>query len=123
MPKTKPTLADIIPVIAVIAAAAVVFFAALPGEVGQYVEISCPGSETVRYPLKTSRRVEISSRGYELCVLIDGGEVLVEHSDCPGGVCVATGRISKVGQSIVCAPGGVVISVVGGDGNVDGIAG
>ena len=34
-------------------------------------------------------------------------------SDCPGQDCVHTGAISRAGQSIVCLPAQVVISLVG----------
>ena len=39
--------------------------------------------------------------------------VRVSDSDCPGQDCVHTGAISRAGQSIVCLPAQVVISLVG----------
>ena len=39
--------------------------------------------------------------------------VRVSDSDCPGQDCVHTGAITRAGQSIVCLPAQVVISLVG----------
>ena len=37
------------------------------------------------------------------------------HADCPDQICVKTGSISRSGQSIVCAPNRVVVTVTGED--------
>lgn len=47
--------------------------------------------------------------------------VAVIDSDCPDDVCVRTGRVVRAGESIVCAPLGVCITV--GDGGLDGVTG
>lgn len=123
MPKTKPTPADLIPVAVVLVLALLIWLAVLPGDAGRYVEVTVAGQGTERYPLAADRTLELDSRGVRLTVVIEGGEVCVGQADCPDGVCVATGRISRTGQSIVCAPAGVVIRVVGGEQDADGIAG
>ncbi len=48
-----------------------------------------------------------------LTVHISGGEVWVTDSQCRDGTCEHTGKISRAGQSIVCLPNGVVITVNG----------
>ena len=75
------------------------------------------------YSLSEARELTFSSNGVTLTVVIENGEVFVKESDCPDGVCVAGGRISKSGETILCAPAKILLTVKGGDGNVDFVAG
>ena len=63
----------------------------------------------------------VSSKNGTLTLCFDGEGVSVLHSDCPDGVCVRTGRISRLGESIVCAPLGICVTVEGG--GLDGVTG
>ncbi len=47
-------------------------------------------------------------------VTIAGGRCAITQADCPDQVCVKTGWISRGGQSIVCVPNRIVITVSGG---------
>ena len=49
--------------------------------------------------------------------------VRVSDSDCPGQDCVHTGAISRAGQSIVCLPAQVVVSLVSTSSDVDAVLG
>ena len=44
----------------------------------------------------------------------------VESASCPDQVCVHSGFINKAGQSIVCVPNEIIISLVAEDGNDGG---
>lgn len=72
------------------------------------------------YPLSVDREIEIPSgengEGRNLLVIRDGRAAVTEAS-CPDGICAAHRPISRVGESIVCLPNGVVITVVGEDEN------
>ena len=46
-------------------------------------------------------------------ILVHDGKVLVSAADCSTQVCVRSRAISRVGESIVCAPHGLVVTVVG----------
>ncbi|MCH5160968.1 MAG: NusG domain II-containing protein [Clostridiales bacterium] len=48
-----------------------------------------------------------------LTVVIEDGCVYVTGSTCRDGTCEHIGKISRAGQSIVCLPNEVVISIVG----------
>lgn len=123
MPKLKPTVADLVAVAAVLLLALGTWLAVLPGSAGSEVEISVADRATERYRLTEAHELRISSRGVDLTVVIDGGEVYVAEATCEDGVCLATGRISRSGESIICAPAGVAVRIVGGEANVDGIVG
>ncbi len=54
-------------------------------------------------------------------ILINSGEATVISSVCPSQICVHSSSISRVGQSIICVPNGVVVKAVG-TGGVDAVA-
>ncbi len=55
-------------------------------------------------------------------VVIAGGEVWMETADCPDKLCVAQGKISRSGQTIICLPNKVMVTIKGGKSEYDGVA-
>jgi hypothetical protein len=49
-------------------------------------------------------------------VIIDEGSVSVSEASCKNQVCVRHGSISHTGESIVCLPNRLVVSIEGGEG-------
>ena len=47
-------------------------------------------------------------------VLITEGTVSMESADCPDQICVHHQRIKRSGESIICLPNKVVVSIEGG---------
>ncbi|MDK0707638.1 NusG domain II-containing protein [Clostridium perfringens] len=47
----------------------------------------------------------------EIC--INKGQVYMNHSNCTDKVCMRQGKISKIGESIVCLPNRVFIEIKG----------
>lgn len=78
---------------------------------------------TVKHRGRVVARVELSSLTEEKTVSIDGAYHLtvtldrtgaaVTDSDCPGQDCLHTGRITRAGQSIVCLPEQVIVTLEG----------
>ncbi|BAK97879.1 hypothetical protein OBV_06810 [Oscillibacter valericigenes Sjm18-20] len=67
---------------------------------------------------------EFTANGFTLHVRLssDGAEVI--DSTCPNQVCVHTGHISRAGQSIVCLPARISVTLSGGTANgVDAVLG
>ena len=120
--QTKPTWRDLLAAGAVLLLACALFCVPLTAKTGAYVEITTPDGVQV-YSLSEARELTFSSNGVTLTVVIGNGEVFVKESDCPDGVCVAGGRISKSGETVLCAPAKILLTVKGGDGNVDFVAG
>lgn len=48
-----------------------------------------------------------------LTVHISDGKVWVTEANCDDKTCEHTGKISRAGQSIVCLPNGIVVSIIG----------
>ena len=106
--KTPFGVCDIL-LFAVVIVLTVVLLVALNRKMGSAVEISYNGT-VVRLSLAADTQYGVDGH---LTVVIKGGEAFVKEADCKHQTCVRTGKISRVGQSIVCAQNGVVITVVG----------
>ena len=120
---TRVTVRDAIAVAVVLFAALFFFLAPWQSrEDGTTLVIAAPDG-TTEYTLSENREITISSQGVSLTVVIENGAVYVRESNCPDGICRTGGRISKSGETILCAPAGVRLSVKGGDSDVDFVAG
>ncbi|MBN2415757.1 NusG domain II-containing protein [bacterium] len=113
-PKTMRKAGDLvlIGVIAVFALCALArsrFFAAE----GTWVSVQVDGTVLQPVPLSASDTLLIAGPLGVTRVIIDGGSVWVDEAPCPGKICKAAGKISRAGQSIVCVPNRIVITVTG----------
>ena len=63
------------------------------------------------YTLSQNAEYVISSNGYTLTLTIENGEAYIKASDCHDRLCEKMGRISKSGESIVCAPAKAVFKI------------
>ena len=100
----------------VVMIAAALFF--LRGE-GSTVQVEVDGTVIGIYPLSVDREVEIKTgeNGEELNLLvIKDGKATVTTATCPDGICAAHRPISREGESIICLPHKVVVTVIGGSG-------
>lgn len=70
------------------------------------------------YPLDETRRftIETADGGHNTVVIGDGSAAITD-ADCPDRLCVQRGRIDRGGQTVVCLPHGVVVTVRGGKGS------
>ena len=86
----------------------------LRGE-GDIVVVEVNGTAYGSYALNIDRTVEIRTGegGKELNLLvIKDGKAYVETATCPDGICAAHRPIFRRGESIICLPHKVVITVV-----------
>ena len=77
------------------------------------------------YELSEDREIAIGDAGAPAMniISISNGSVKMKEANCPGGDCVMMRAIDKTGQSIVCLPNKVLISIEGaGDKEIDSIA-
>ncbi len=95
----------------VILAGLAIFF--LRGE-GDTVVVEIDGKTYGTYLLSENRTVEIRTGegGEELNLLvIKNGQAFVETATCPDGICASHKPIAREGESIVCLPHKVVVTV------------
>ena len=83
--------------------------------------ITVDGEEYAQYPLKSGITMEIFVDGHNK-VIIDDGVVWMEEADCPDKLCMNQGRISKAGQTIICLPNRIMVTIKGGTAQYDGVA-
>ena len=130
-PKLKPTLWDGLVVLLTLALMLGSAWFIWGGEADTKeltVVISVDGEEVKRCPLTEFPDAEMacSGNGYTLKVVLaedlypDELGVTVSQSDCPTQDCVHTGIITRSGQSIVCLPARIIISLEGGSASGDG---
>ncbi len=93
-------------------------------EPGAWASVEVEGLETARYPLTEDCTVVIEGYdGGRNTLVIEGGSVRVTDVSCPDRLCEKQGQISGSGETIVCLPNRVVITVRGGEGTaLDGLA-
>ena len=84
---------------------------------GSEVVVYEDGKELYRYSLSDNIRQEIISSAGVNVLIIENGECYLEDADCPDKLCVKQGKIDKVGESIVCLPHKVVITIEGEGGS------
>ena len=118
--------ADIVLFCALILAAvlsAAAFMMRLSDEAAGEVVITLDGSPYGTYPLSENREIEISGDHFHNTVLIENGSVIMKYSDCRNQVCVEHAPISRSGESIICLPHKLVISIRGGkEADIDAVA-
>lgn len=91
---------------------------------GLTVVVSIEGQEVDRMPLLDySGQHTYESRGYTLTVDSADGWVDVTRADCPNQDCKHSAAITRAGQSIVCLPARISITLVGMNADYDVIAG
>ena len=125
-PELKPAKWDALVVLAVVllalGLAARPFLAARTAD-ALTVVVSIDGETVERMPLERYEGGSYESRGYTVRVAAEGGAVRVAESDCPNQDCVHTGAISRAGQSIVCLPARVAVTLEGASAGYDVIVG
>lgn len=109
---------DLFLVLAVLAAAALLFagrklfFSSSPAA----VTVSVDGTELMTLDLNQDGEQIIESPGGGTNrLVIKDGAVHMEEASCPDKVCIKQGTISKTGQSIVCLPNRVIVTITGTD--------
>ena len=116
---------DILLILAVlIAAGGLWLYTSFGRASGAEVCVSVDGEEVLRLPLSEDTRETVGNGEKFNVIVISGGEAWVEDASCPDHVCVQSGKVSLDGQTIVCLPNKLVVSILGGeDSGLDGVAG
>lgn len=128
-PSLRPKPLDALVAAAVIALAvvtALLFYGPRAGA-GQLTAVITQHGQTVRTVALTGLDKELviplDDGTYHLTVRVSGDAAYIADSDCPGQDCVHTGAITRAGQSIVCLPAQVVVSLVSTSSDVDAVLG
>lgn len=85
-------------------------------------EVYLGGELYRRVPLSSDTEFTVETPNGWNTIRVENGAVSVVSADCPDGVCVKTGAV-RGAVPIVCLPHRLEIRVVGGDSDVDAVAG
>jgi len=106
--------ADLILIAVVIAAAGILLFIlyGLNTGSGSYVQIEINGKAVQSLPLDTNCSFDIESAdGGRNTLVIEDGSAKMTDANCPDGICTNHKSINKTGESIICLPHKVVVTV------------
>ena len=88
---------------------------------GAYIRIELDGELYREIPLSVDGVYSLG--GGSNVLTVEGGEAFMSYSDCPDHTCENTGRVKFVGQTIVCLPNRLSITIIGeSDDGVDFIS-
>ena len=78
---------------------------------GNYVVVEIDGTISGEYPLFINGTFELN--GGTNTLVIENGEAYLSYSNCPDHTCEKTGKIRYVGETIICLPNRLSITVQG----------
>lgn len=111
--------ADILLILAMLLITLAFFLLALnrSKQSGARVRIEASGSTYGTYSLQKDQTIKIPDSDGKIMntVKIKDGQVWMKDADCPDKLCVKMGKIHADGQTIVCLPNRVVVTVLGGE--------
>ena len=118
--KVKKYRYDIIVIAAIlIFSLGLMLFLFMTKKEGAVVSVEIDGKTVAEYPLDIDGTFSLN--GGTNVLVIESGKAYLNYSDCPDHVCENTGKIRHVGETIVCLPNRVTVTVKGdvSDGGVD----
>lgn len=63
----------------------------------------------------------VGNSGIALTLTVENGEAYISHSECKDKICQNSGKISKAGQIIVCAPASISVKIIGSEDEYDAL--
>ena len=109
--------ADLVLILSLILICAITFLAvSLMREEGEAVRVEIDGELYATYPLDTDGEYRIGEKNI---LTVKDGRAYMSYADCPDKTCVRTRAASKTGDTIICLPNRISVTVIGGEGDVD----
>lgn len=87
---------------------------------GQNAVVKVAGRVVATLPLSADGEYVYDENG-ENVVIVKDGKVCIARADCPDETCVKMGWVSEVGDTIVCLPHRLVVTVTGGEETSDAV--
>lgn len=91
---------------------------------GGAVEIAVDGAAVETLPLSADRRYTWTGAAGTNTLVIENGAAYMAAADCPDGLCVRRGPVRYAGESIICLPHALTVTVTGpGAAGFDAVSG
>lgn len=120
--RTRFSFADVLVMLSVLLIASLLLFSSFRSSGNDSSDLRLvirTQSEVLSYPLSSDRTIPVASGGYTLTVEIRDGRAHVRETDCPDKICQRTGWISRKGETVICAPAAVRLTVTDPKGGAD----
>jgi hypothetical protein len=79
---------------------------------GNYVQIEVDGKVVQTVSINDDTEIEYSTNSNTNTIVVKNGKVSVTNANCPDKICQKHRAISKSGESIICLPHKLVVTVV-----------
>lgn len=112
----KWRVADFIVIAVVLICAVSIWLYPALSDTGSFARIE-QGENMQNISLETDCEIKLENATAK----VENGKISIVDADCPDLVCVKTGAISKEGQSIICVPNHIVITIEG-ENEIDAIS-
>ncbi len=86
---------------------------------GETVVVTVAGEKFGRYPLNEEREVVIETENGKNVLTIKDGYADITEATCPDGLCERQRKINESGETLVCLPNKVTVTVIGSEEGVD----
>ncbi len=115
---------DIVIIAAVLILSVLLIVPSFINDDGVTAVIYVNGEEYERVELGKGIQLTIIPETQPNCVIkVKDNAIYFESADCPDKLCVSSGKLTRVGETAACLPGGVVVTLVGDSGGPDVITG
>lgn len=112
---------DVLICLFLILAGIAMLFAFSGAKPGEWVEIHTNGTLYGRYSLNENKILDLKTEHGSNKIVIEKGKVWVSESSCRDKLEIKAGKIQKDGESLICLPNRLVVSIVG-KGDVAGVS-
>ena len=103
---------------------ALALFLWLTRQTGGTVSVRIDGKAVMELPLSENAQIVLGEGDHTNTLIIRDGKAQVIEASCPDRICVRQGAVQYAGESIVCLPHKLVVTVQGGPPpDIDGTAG
>ena len=107
-----------------LAGGALLLWLGLTRQAGGLARVQIDGETVLELPLDQDAQVVLGEGEHTNTLIIENGAAQVIAAGCPDQVCVRQGAVRYNGESIVCLPHKLIVSIEGGAENgVDGSTG
>lgn len=116
-PAGKQTPLDFAVIAAALLLAAAIWITAFFGsKSAERVKVVC-GEKSYYYNIDSDLTMDfVSDDGLKVTVRAENGSVWIESSDCSDKICVKSGKITRAGEAVVCAPAKVAVMITSSGG-------
>ena len=83
-------------------------------QTGGTVSVQINGKVVMELPLNEDTELVLGGREHTNTLVIEGGKARIVEASCPDRICVRQGAVQYAGESIVCLPHKLVVTVEDG---------